>query len=258
MIIDKIKNIFTKEDYTIETITNISSTYEFWDLIEAKRSQPKWWKEMPSKYDDFSPISKFRLDIFEKFKRPISTIKHCPAIQDIFSTGLIYKSWTDFRILVSPDGIVESSQADEKIHGVPDGGGSSHPYIQRAGLFKNHAHFKISTPIFFKTNTYRKFLWKGAYWFNPYLVENNIHIVPGIIDFKTQSGTNINMFVPIKDEPYEIRIDFGDPLVHLIPLDDKPIKILKKLVSNDEFIKLSNPHMKFIGSPKILKSRIEN
>jgi len=63
------------------------------------------------------------------------------------------------------------------------------------------------------------------------------------------------MFFPIKSEPYQVKINFGDPLIHLIPLDNKPINVTKKLVDDNEFHKLGNPHMKFIGSSKILKSR---
>lgn len=254
MIIDKIKNFFTKEDYTVEMITNVHSTYEFGEIVEAKKSQPKWWKEMPAYFDNYESYMKD--EVFGKFKHPLSTVKHCPAIQDIFSTGLIVKAWSDFIIFVSPDGVVESMHADEAIKGVPGGSGSTHPYTQRAGFLKNHAHFKLCPTFFLKTKTYRKFLWKGAYWYNPSLIENNIHIVPGIIDYKTQTGMNINMFLPIKDEPYMIKINFGDPLVHLIPLDNKPVKITKKLLSEEEYMRESNPHLKFFGSPKVLKSRI--
>ena len=148
--------------------------------------------------------------------------------------------------------------SDESIRHVPPGSGSSHPYIQRAGVLKGFAHWKLHPPIFFRTKKYRKFLWKGAYWFNPYLIENNIHIVPGLIDYKTQSGVNINMLLPIKNESYELTISLGDPLVHIIPLDNKPVKIVKKLISDDEYLQQSNPHLKFNGSPKILKSRINN
>jgi len=256
-ILNNFKNLFRKDDNTLEVITHTSSTYEFWDLIEARKALPKWWRDMPSKYDNIFPHTPN--PVFEKFKRPISTAKQCPAIQDILSTGVIFKAWTDIAIFVSPDGIVESSTADEKIGpGIPAGGGSSHPYIQRNGVFKNYAHYKLSPPIFLKTKTYRKFLWTGAFWHNPYLVENNIHIVPGIIDYKTNTGMNINMFLPLKSEPYQLNINFGDPLVHLIPLDNKPIKITKRLVDADEFEREGNVHIKFIGSPKITKSRIKN
>jgi hypothetical protein len=253
-ILDNFKDLFKKDDGVIEVITYASSTYDFWDLIEAKKAVPKWWKDMAIKFDDVIPLTPN--PIFEKFKRPISTVKQCPAIQDILSTGIIFKAWSDITILVSPDGVVESIIADEKIG--PSGEGSNHPYIQRNGVFKNYAHYKLTPPIFLKTKTYRKFLWTGAFWHNPSLVENNIHIVPGIIDYKTQTGMNINMFLPLKNEPYQLNINFGDPLIHLIPLDNKPIKIIKKLTDINGFQHMSNTHLKFVGSPKILKSKMKN
>jgi hypothetical protein len=253
MIIDKFKNFFTKEDNNLEIVTNIHTTYEFLEVVEAKKAQPKWWKDLPALFNNHHPIS--RNEVFNDFKQPIQTLKYCPAIQDIFSTGLVIKAWSDFIIFVSPDGIVESVHADDGIKGVPPGSGSTHPYIQRAGFLNNFAHFKLIPTFFFKTKTYRKFLFKGAYWYNPSLIENNIHIVPAIIDYKTQTGVNMNMFFPIKSEPYQVKINFGDPLIHLIPLDNKPINVTRKLVDDNEFHKLGNPHMKFVGSSKILKSR---
>ena len=38
---DKIKNIFTKEDNIFEVVTFIPSTYEFGEVIDAKKAQPK-------------------------------------------------------------------------------------------------------------------------------------------------------------------------------------------------------------------------
>lgn len=253
-ILNNFKNFFQKEDNIVNVLTPIKNTFEYGEIESAKKAQPKWWKEMPPKFDDYANFSNNK--DFDKFKRSITSVKGCPAFQDIFSTGFIIKSWCDIKIFVSPEGVVESYIADDSIRNTPPGSGSSHPYIQRAGVLKGFAHWKLHPPMFFKTKKYRKFLWKGAYWYNPYLIENNIHIVPGIIDYKTQSGANINMLLPIKSEPYELNFSFGDPLVHIIPLDNKPVKIVKKLISEEEYARESNPHLKFNGSPKILKSRI--
>ena len=255
-ILNNFKKIFQKEDNTLEILTNVKSTHDFGEVVNAKKAQPKWWKEMPSQFENFSPYTDS--EVFKKFSRPISTVKHCPAIQDIFSTGVVIKAWSDFAIFVSPDGITESVHADDSIRGVPKGSGSYHPYIQRPGFLKGYAHFKLCPTFFGRTKTHRKFMWKGAYWYNPSLIENNIHIVPGIIDYKTQTGMNINMFLPIKSEPYQINIELGDPLIHLIPLDNKPVNIVKKLLTDEEMINCTNTHMKFMGSPKINKLKINS
>ena len=255
MIIDKFKNFFTKEDNVLTVKTKYSSTFEFAEIELAKKSYPKWFKDMPGKIDDYFPYPS-KNDDFKSFKKPISTVKSCPAIQGIFQTGVIIKAWCDITVIVSPEGVIECEYADRRLHDRPPG--SSHPYAQRPGFLKGYAHWKLHSPWSFSTKKLRKFLWTGAYWYNPYLIENNIHIVPGIIDYYTQTGTEINMLLPIKSDSYKLELKFGDPLIHLIPLDDKPIRITKQILDYKEFHDQSNPHLKFIGSSGILKSRNKN
>jgi len=90
---------------------------------------------------------------------------------------------------------------------------------------------------------------------NTSLVENNIFVIPGFIDYYTQNGTEINLFVPIKEESYAIEIKQGDPLVHIFPIDNNPVNIVPKLVSESELKRQSNIHPKFTGSFKLFKSR---
>jgi hypothetical protein len=49
---------------------------------------------------------------------------------------------------------------------------------------------------------------------------------------------NINIFLPKNN--YEFEISIGQPLVHLIPLSDKNLKIKNHLVTQEEHIKMVN------------------
>jgi len=193
-------------------------------------------------------------NIFSSFISNISSIKHCPAIQGLYSTGILIKAWCDIKIFVSPEGYVDSIQKEDRINRQKLAG-SFHPYSQRAGFLSNMAHWKIHNPWIFNTNRYRKFFWNGAYWWNPQLIENNIHIVPGFIDFYTQHGTEINMFLPIKNESYEIHINCGDPLIHLFPIDDNSINIKTQLISAEKLDSFNNSHLKWVGSAYQVKSK---
>jgi hypothetical protein len=255
MIIDKIKNLFQKQDNILHCYTPNSAVYEFGEIEVAKKCLPSWWKELPSTYQHKPYVfqNSSSSNVFSQFKAPITTIKYCPAIQGLFGAGFIIKAWCDIKIFVSPEGYVDSIQKEDRMfnHHRP---GSFHPYIQRAGFLPNMAHWKIHSPWSFKTTNLRRFFWNGAYWWNPQLIENNIHIVPGFIDYYTQGGTEINMLLPIKEEPYEINIKFGDPLVHIFPLDNKPVIIKKQLIDMEEYANLLNPHLRFVGSAHQLKS----
>jgi hypothetical protein len=257
MIIDKIKNIFTKEDNNLYCYTSTNSVYEFGDIDTANKSVPSWWKKLKvsyPQYQDYYQVKPFNFDIFPNAKRDVTTIKHCPAMVSKVNTGFIIKAWCDIKIFVHPDGIVNSAMADEKISYT----GQPHHYIQRAGFLPNMAHWKIHSPWFFKTKNYRKFFWTGAYFWNQSLVEQNIYVMEGFIDYYTQSGTEINMFFPIKDEVYTIDIKKDDALAYIFPIDDKPIKVVKKLVSEQEMANMSNAHVTFFNNPKVLRSKIKN
>jgi len=256
MIIDKIKNIFTKEDNNIYCYTHYNSVYELGEPELANKALPFWWKNLKSSYDNYSPynLKPFNQDIFSNFKRNVTTIKQCPAMTSKINTGMVIKAWCDFKILVHPDGIVDSAMADEKIiHS-----GSHHEYIQRAGFLPDRAHWKIHCPWLFKTKQYRKFFWTGAYFWNPSLVEQNIYVIEGFIDWYTQSGAEINIFLPVKKETYEINFKKGDALVYAFPVDDKPIKIVKNLANIEYMNSISNSHVTFTNNPKVLKSKIKN
>ena len=256
MIIDKIKSWVSKDDSVVECTTNKHGVYKWGDIDVSNKSLPSWWKDIPNTFNDSNhfgfkkPASR---SVFSNFKPLLPTIKYCPAIQGIFSSGLIIKAWSDIKIFVSPEGYVDSIQALDDF--IMDKDGTQHPYSQRAGFLPNHAHWKIHSPWALSTKKYRKFFFSGAYLWNPSLIENNIFIIPGHIDFYTQHGTEINMFLPIKNEPYEINFKLGDPLVHLFPLDGKPVKVNKKLIEEKEFRTLDNFHPKFINSAGLLKNK---
>lgn len=255
-IIDKVKNWF-KEDNNLYCHTAFNSVYEFGVLESPKKVLPPWWKSLKTSYDgygDYSHIKPFNRDIFSNFRRNVTTIKHCPAMTDKLNTGVIIRAWCDIKIFVHPDGIVDSTMIDEKLLRT----GSHHDYIQRAGFLPNMAHWKIHVPWLLKTKQYRKFFWTGAYFWNPSLVEQNIYVIEGFIDYYTQSGTEINIFLPMKDETYEVNIKKGDALVYMFPIDDKPVKIVKQLTTLDRMQHISNSHVTFFNNPKILKSKIKN
>ena len=255
MIIDKIKNLFTG-DNNLYCMSSLPSVVEFGEIISVKKQQPSWWKKLPTKIENYIPYPglMYHKEEFKNFKTDILTVKHCPAISENVNTGILIKAWCDITIFINPDGIIDSSQANEEVRAQRPSG-STHPYNQRAGFLPNMAHYKIHSPWIFNTKKYRKFYFQGAYMWNSSLVENNIFIVPGFIDYYTQAGTEINLFAPIKKESYAIEIKHGDPLVHLFPIDSNPVNVVPKLLDKTIFQQQQNIHPKFVGSFKLFKSR---
>lgn len=255
MIIDKLKNLFTG-DNDLYCYTSLPNVLKHGEITSVKSQQPSWWRNLPAKLK--SPNWKFPLknsfNEFDEYLQDLATIKQCPAVSENLNSGILLKAWCDIKIFVSPDGIVDSVQASEETSSQRPPG-SVHPYIQRAGFLKNMAHYKIHSPWLFNTKKHRKFYFQGAYMWNTSLVENGIFVVPGFIDYYAQTGTEINLFLPIRNTSYVIDIKLGDPLVHLFPIDNNPVNIKRELKNDNELRKISNVHLKFVGSSKLLKSR---
>ena len=77
----------------------------------------------------------------------------------------------------------------------------------------------------------------GCEWSN----ELPIKILPGVVQFKTMSSTNINIMLPIKEEPWHFKLLMGTPLAHVIPLnDDINVEFKNHLVSEDELQKIES------------------
>jgi hypothetical protein len=248
-ILDNFKKYFKKEDYTFEVMSHIPGVMEFGNVDLAKKLLPQWFKDLPSTIS-----TEFYYPKDYTFKNlKTSTVKYCPALQEIYTKGIIITAWCDMSFAIHPDGFVELKTA------LPIGreNGSHHVYHQRAGWMKNMTHYKIHSPYWFKTPQYRRFLFSGAYQHNEKLI-NNIYVITGIIDYFTQYASEINLLFPLKEETYFVNFNLGDPLVHLLPLDENPIKIKKTLISMEEDIKYRTPHPLFNGNPKLFKSKLSN
>ena len=83
-------------------------------------------------------------------------------------------------------------------------------------------------------------------------------VLPGIINFDIISQVNVNFMFHMRDGTFTIPI--GNPLVHLVPLSEKNLKIHNHLVTQQEFDKLSLSSNKpsFFGSRKTIQLRKRN
>ena len=75
MIIDKIKNLFQKQDNILHCYTPNSAVYEFGEIEVAKKCLPSWWKELPSTYQHKPYVfqNSSSSNVFSQFKAPITT-----------------------------------------------------------------------------------------------------------------------------------------------------------------------------------------
>jgi hypothetical protein len=136
MILDNFKKYFKKKDYTFEVISVQPGVLDYGNVDLAKKMMPTWFKEIPSTIS-----AEHQYPLTHTFRdHKISTVKYCPALQEIYTKGIIVTAWCDMKFAIHPDGVVEMLTA-LPIHSKDPG--SHHLYHQRIGWMKNMTHYKI-------------------------------------------------------------------------------------------------------------------
>jgi len=110
-----------------------------------------------------------------------------------------------------------------------------------------YAHAKIKTPWRIKTKKSLKWAW--TYPVYNYDTPDEIIVLSAVVDFKYTHGTDVNIMVN-KSVAREIFVKEGVPLVNLMPMTNKRIKIHNHLVSAEEYTSISyvgNLESRFFG-----------
>ena len=222
---------FRKPSVTLECYTFREPVLNNSPIISASKAVPEWFKNMKGEFMENGFV-------------PRATIKKCPSIVSNITTGIIMPLWSD--IALKND--TASGQLDWE---VADGSDiKNHPSYQW-GAFKNpseYIHLKIVSPWRFKTKESLQFLWQNPYYHrtNPYL-----EVAQGIDNYQKTHATTINCFLDISKD-YKSILSMNMPLVQLIPMTDKKVKIKNILISEKEWFKYGMPTPKFQSNHKLV------
>jgi len=96
-------------------------------------------------------------------------------------------------------------------------------------------HLKILSPWRFKTKKSIKWSWASPVW--NFKVLDDLTVLPAVTNYRYNYGTDINLIFNIA-RARQIVIEANTPLVHLIPLSDKKIKIHNHLLTESEYKKI--------------------
>jgi hypothetical protein len=159
---------------------------------------------------------------------PMPTIRTCEALLQNFKTGLIIPMWSDFTFKSTEDKFEykfanRTSKAESH---------SSSQWDKFADP-KIFNHLKLESPYLLKTK--ENIFWNFTYPFWNNGIQINYFLTPGIINYKYQHNTHINMFFHSKSE---FSIEANSPLVHLIPLTERDIIIKNHLIDENELNKI--------------------
>lgn len=223
---------FKKSKITIDAFTNVTGVYEYFPIQHANKFIPEWWKRIPGSLDLPNSVG-------INVKTP--TMKTCSGFIDLYNQGFVLPLWADL--------VFETKETGEYAFQFsnPESTMNSHMSKQFGNQLKDKIHLKIISPWYLKEKSGVKFLLFQPVW-NHLTSYPEFNMPPGVVDFKNQVVSNVNMFVPAKDARYEVKNN--TPLMHIIPLTDKNVQIKHHLVDDKEYNKLHDRveyHSTFLG-----------
>jgi hypothetical protein len=235
---------FKRKQIIVDCFTQESTTHLCYPPAPANEYFPEGWKKMPKlvknvMFNDKVSTSSLSVDM--------PTLKKCTGFINLYTSGFIIPSWTDFGIQIDTKGeYFYYNCGPLRI--------DQHPSFQLwEGLYDGYAHIKLGSPWLFKEKTGVKFSWHQSDWHRTDIMDR-CRIVSGVVDYKYQNQTNVNMFIK-KDSVVEFKA--GDPLVHLIPLSDKEVILKTHLINPLEFSMMEQKPSQYINQYKRYKTSID-
>jgi len=228
-------SFFLKKDKIyLDCFTNEPDLATLFPFRLASEKLPGWFKHLPNGMEFHGPIR--------------GTMKTCPGVSDLFRSGFIIVNWLDVYIDVS----------NNKIDWMPKPRAESHNSGQwdgpKTSFLKDFYHLKLVSPWKMREKTGIKWLFTNPFWYDDTFKPL---VVNGMVEYKYQHTTSVNMLVPKNMFPKNITIPAGKELAHVIPLSDKEIVLKTHVVTDNEMKKLDPLTFAFQGNyfkrKKILK-----
>jgi hypothetical protein len=202
---------FKKKKTTVDFFTSDPAVFHNAPITKYNKLLPNWLKTVDK-------------------NTPTSTIKQCNGFTDFVSNALTIPLWTEVRIDVSKEGLLDWTYecADKKTQIV------DHPAYQRGTYLPptKYLHQKIVSPWVAVASRPLKMNWSAATWSfdNP----EDFIALPAIIDFHYSHGTNINAVVLKTDKNRSVNLSVGQPLINIMPMTEDDVEFKCHLVDQKE------------------------
>lgn len=219
---------FFKKEIVVDCYTSRADVFNFSPIQKANKHLPSWWKALPK--------------TVQKPDNPalqVSTMKHCAGFTDLFSKGFMLPLWSDLSLTIG-------GQREDSSHQYRYQFADGESYIDHHAEFEwggtypltHYQHLKMLSPWRIVCNEDINFLVLQPTWTikNP----EEMFIPPGMLNFKYQCGTNINMFYKRKPEDTVYMLEHGQPLLHFVPLTERKIKLQLHLVSEETLKRIAS------------------
>lgn len=233
---------FKRSAIHVDVFVTNAQILETYPIIEARHHYPDWWKSMPKSYAEVNSHSSFKEDV--------STIKLCSGFIDLYQKGFIIPLWSDLRFETLINSPVRFNSPDNFVNV------NFHPAEQLPPELRKFVNVKILSPWAVSEKSGVKFHFGPAFWNNPDFL-NKILTPPGIVDYKIQHGTHINLLVPNRNNMYFFPANTA--LAHITPITEKKVVLHRHLISQSEYdSRFTAYRPKYVGSMNERKKRIKS
>jgi hypothetical protein len=227
----KIKNFFKKilqptaqKEIVLNCYTYLSYAHKYAPIDYAINYAPDWWKKTPARANDGK----------------IATVKSCVSVLDYLKSGIVIPSWFEMDVNLNsksndniwytwlasnPSVVTDNSHSPEQFAGFAGAGGKN---------------LKITSPWKFTTEEEIYFSWTQPTWHHRELMPN-VFVLPGVLNFKFQNATEINLFVINKETEETFTIPSLIPLAILHPLTERKVIIKNHLITKEEWDNMLGP-----------------
>ena len=218
----------------VDCFTSRADVYEYFPVAKSSEYLPEWWKKLPK-------------EVFIKNSfYPDPTMKTCSGFIDFYKNGFTIPLWSEMYIQVNNDNSYNWQFSDGISLAEPHNAAIVSPGFINSNEW---CILKLISPWRIKSK--EKFCFVGNVWNTKNFDE--VIIPPGVLDFVHQKDTNIQlMFRNIPNK--KIMLETNRPLVNIIPMSDKKLKISHHLISNEEYERMLFKRSFFINTSR----KIEN
>jgi hypothetical protein len=208
-------------------------------IEESSKNLPNWYKKL-----------KPTLEVNgEGHTLKIPTFKRCDGVSDLIRNSFTISMWADLSLAVDSDGRYNWKYPSNQYNFGVD----QHPEFLMDSAFSPMVHTKVMSPwLLRETKGINFYQTQAFYSFNEF--GGDILIPPGVVNYKYQQATHINMFVS-RNKTYMLKA--GQPMMYLVPMTEDKVEVKTHVISTAEYKRILNMSAgnKFLGSYKNLKSK---
>lgn len=226
---------FPQKKIVLDCFTPSEITIKSAPIDFAIKHMPDWWKELePTYMNELAPAG---------------TMKSCIGMIDFYKYSVAIPLWSDLAISV------QNKQYGWQFSDAATKGQVHRLEVEATGFMpKGYGHLKIITPWVFSCKEDIKWVWSTPLY---NLNENpDIVIPPGIVNYRHQNSTNINMLFDISQDRKMI-IKLGSPLAIITPMSDRKVEIVRHLISKEEYDNKVRNNLAFVRKYEKIKELTE-